>query len=270
MAALGGLAVLLVASAAGFMTTGVRSRLAEAVAAVDRIADGHRELKLTPSGPRDVRVVARSLLELAASLRRVESEREQRTAELTRQLKHRSRELEQANRLLLDLANRDALTGLANRRRLELELERHVALSQRSHQPIGLVLLDLDRFKTYNDTAGHLAGDSLLRTVADALRSRARVTDLVVRWGGDEFCVLLPGTGVEGSVAAARDMVSAVTEAIQALPLPENLPRLGASAGVACWPDHGDDPGAMVDRADEALYAAKESGRGRVVCAGDR
>jgi diguanylate cyclase (GGDEF)-like protein len=270
MAALGGLAVLLVVAAAGFVTSGIQTKLAAAVAAADRIAEGHRDLRMVPSGPREVRAVGDSLHALVETLRHDEGERERRTAELTRQLKHRSRELEQANRLLLDLANRDALTGLANRRRLELELERHVALSQRSHQPIGLALLDLDRFKSYNDTAGHLAGDALLRTVADALRSRARVTDLVVRWGGDEFCVLLPGTTVEGAMAAARDMVAAVTDAILALPLPEGLPRLGASAGVACWPDHGDDPSALVDRADEALYAAKQAGRGRVMCAGDR
>ncbi len=270
MAALGGGAVLLVVAAVGFVSSGLQARLAAVVAACTRIADGHRDLQLRPGGSREVRAVGEGLHELVETLRRDEEERERRTAELTRQLKHRSRELEQANRLLLDLANRDALTGLANRRRLELELERHVALSQRSHQPIGLTLLDLDRFKSYNDTAGHLAGDALLRTVADALRSRARVTDLVVRWGGDEFCVLLPGTGVEGAVAAARDMVEAITEAIQALPLPEGLPRLGASAGVACWPDHAEDPGSLVDRADEALYAAKQAGRGRVMCAGDR
>ena len=124
---------------------------------------------------------------------------------------------------------------------------------------------DRIRFRPYNDTAGHLAGDELLQTVASALRARTRSTDLVVRWGGDEFCILLPYTTADRAVAAANSLVEAVREATRVLPLPEELGRLGASAGVACFPEDADDGTGLIAKADAALYRVKETERGRVL-----
>ena len=126
-------------------------------------------------------------------------------------------------------------------------------------------MMDLDKFKQFNDAAGHLAGDTLLQTVASALRARARATDLVVRWGGDEFCILVPGAGPDAALKAAEVFVGAIREAAAALQLPGVDVVVGASAGVACYPGDGEDGSELIARADEALYEVKATGRGRVL-----
>jgi diguanylate cyclase (GGDEF)-like protein len=126
-------------------------------------------------------------------------------------------------------------------------------------------MMDLDKFKICNDTAGHLVGDNILRAVASTLRSRVRVTDLVVRWGGDEFCILVPATRPQGAVAAAEILVEAVGEATARVPLPAPLDPPTASAGVACFPEDGEDPNTLILNADAALYQVKATGRGRVL-----
>ena len=173
--------------------------------------------------------------------------------------------LEQSNRALIDLASRDTLTGLSNRRRLEKELERQMAASRENRRPLAVIMMDLDSFKVYNDTAGHLAGDDLLKTVADTLRSKTRVTDLVVRWGGDEFCILMPCSNTDGVLTAAQDLVDAVATAVQGLPDAGGVPGLGASAGVACFPEDAEEAQELIARADDALYSVKEGGRGHAL-----
>jgi diguanylate cyclase (GGDEF)-like protein len=101
--------------------------------------------------------------------------------------------------------------------------------------------------------------------VASTLRSRVRVTDLVVRWGGDEFCILVPATQAQGAIAAAESLVDAVKEATSAVKLPEPLQAPTASAGVACFPEDGEDPHTLILNADAALYQVKATGRGRVL-----
>jgi len=216
-------------------------------------------------GPGEVNRLGRLINLIADQLEAVRDELEREKADLKQRVTGRTRELQQANRLLMDIANRDALTGLANRRRLELELERHISLSQRTGVPLAVIMMDLDKFKQYNDTAGHLAGDTLLQSVAQTLRGRARSTDLVVRFGGDEFCILVPGTGPEGAVVAAEGFVEAVRRAAAALPLADGTVPVGASAGVACYPGDGEDGTELIACADEALYEVKESGGGGVL-----
>jgi diguanylate cyclase (GGDEF)-like protein len=126
-------------------------------------------------------------------------------------------------------------------------------------------MMDLDNFKICNDTAGHLVGDNILRAVASTLRSRVRVTDLVVRWGGDEFCILVPATQPQGAVAAAESLIDAVCEATAKIVLPEPVKPPTASAGVACFPDDGEDSHQLILHADAALYQAKATGRSRVL-----
>jgi diguanylate cyclase (GGDEF)-like protein len=231
----------------------------------DRLRDGDFKARYTAGGSAEIQLLGRSINQLAEEfdgrLRQMSQERS--TLEL--QVSGRTRELEQANRLLMDIANRDALTGLANRRRLEMELERSIAFSKRTNQPLAVIMMDLDNFKICNDTAGHLVGDNILRAVASTLRSRVRVTDLVVRWGGDEFCILVPATRPQGAVAAAEILVEAVGEATARVPLPEPLDPPTASAGVACFPEDGEDPNTLILNADAALYQVKATGRGRVL-----
>jgi diguanylate cyclase (GGDEF)-like protein len=232
---------------------------------VERLGRGELEARYPMRGAGEVDHLGHHINLLADQLELARSEIDREKADLRQRVTGQTRELQQANRLLMDIANRDVLTGLANRRRLELELERHISLSKRTGVPLAVVMMDLDKFKPYNDTAGHLAGDTLLQTVASTLRSRARATDLVVRWGGDEFCILMPGAGAEGALKAAEGFVAAIRDAAAGLQLPGSDVVVGASAGVACYPGDGGDGTELIARADEALYQVKATGRGRVL-----
>jgi len=161
------------------------------------------------------------------------------------------------------LAAHDALTGLANRRALMQMLERGVAHATRTQQECALLLLDIDHFKAINDTHGHLGGDQVLRHVAEVLRTRVRAQDFVGRYGGEEFMVLLPGTGREGALQLAETLRQAVADS--ACPLPGGAIATTISIGVCAGAAglRGSAP-ALVQCADQALYAAKAAGRNRV------
>ncbi|HEX2038658.1 MAG TPA: GGDEF domain-containing protein [Acidimicrobiales bacterium] len=164
------------------------------------------------------------------------------------------------NAALLDqvgrMAHTDALTGLANRRVFEQALSREVARSQRTGEPVTLVLLDIDHFKTVNDTFGHQVGDDVLRDVAHAVAEASRDTDLVARWGGEELAVLLPACAPREGFRVAQRLRAAVAEA--ALHVPVTI-----SAGVAGVPVNATTADDLLRAADTALYAAKKSGRDR-------
>ncbi len=159
------------------------------------------------------------------------------------------------------LAFSDALTGLANRRKLSERLAHSVDQCYRESTQLAVLMMDLDRFKTVNDTLGHLAGDELLKQVAQRITSRLRATDLVARLGGDEFVVVLEG------LAHQDDAARIATQLVADLDVPFDLPqgsdvRIGASIGIALYPLHGETPDLLMDHADIALYQAKDSGRG--------
>jgi diguanylate cyclase (GGDEF)-like protein len=229
------------------------------------LARGELELRHPDRGPPEVRRLALQLNRLAEQLEGAQIGVAQRAAEEEDRASGQARYLQQTNRALMDIANRDPLTGLANRRRLELELDRHLDLARQAGQGLAVIMMDLDNFKSFNDSAGHLAGDDLLRTVASALRDRTRITDLVVRWGGDEFCILIPHTTPDRALALAGSLVEAIREATRSIPLPSSLDSPGASAGVACFPEDGQTGTELIAKADAALYQVKQSGRGRVL-----
>jgi diguanylate cyclase (GGDEF)-like protein len=244
--------------------TGLRA-LDDLADTVERLGRGELEARYPMRGAGEVDHLGHHINLMADQLEAARGELDREKADLKQRVTGQTRELQQANRLLMDIANRDVLTGLANRRRLELELERYISLSKRTGVPLAVVMMDLDKFKQYNDTAGHLAGDTLLQSVASTLRARARATDLVVRWGGDEFCILVPGAGPDGALRAAEGFVGAIREAAAALQLPGSDVVVSASAGVACYPGDGQDGTELIARADEALYQVKATGRGRVL-----
>ena len=165
------------------------------------------------------------------------------------------RQLEQANAELRMLSMTDSLTGLANRRHLEQALEREFSRCQAESQPLSLILLDVDHFKSFNDNYGHLVGDQALRKVADVLQSMSSPDDLVARFGGEEFCVLLPGCGPDSALRIA-DSIRLVIADTRMEPR-----RLTVSLGVATNSSEVSSPQALLHLADEAMYRAKQSGR---------
>jgi diguanylate cyclase (GGDEF)-like protein len=161
----------------------------------------------------------------------------------------------------------DPLTGLANRRSLEESLQEEISRAQRFEGDLCFVLADLDRFKAINDRYGHPTGDRALRVFAQTLKDMVREVDSAGRWGGEEFALILPGTGVAGGVALAER----VREALAAREIRAangELVRLTASFGVAAYPESGDSA-SLLAAADQALYWAKRDGRDRVSAAID-
>lgn len=173
-------------------------------------------------------------------------------------------ELRQKNVALEQLARVDALTGLQNRRSLDEALRQEFLRSQRYQAPVALAMVDVDFFKKVNDTYGHAIGDRALQTVAEALRVTSRVQDVVARFGGEEFAIVMPHTDLQGAAFAAERHRAAVARAPAVEDGPEHLT---VSVGVAHYPRADvPDVGAWLARADAALYRAKQAGRNQVVC----
>jgi diguanylate cyclase (GGDEF)-like protein len=158
------------------------------------------------------------------------------------------------------LATMDSLTSLYNRRHFHTHLSVEVTRAKRYMQEFSLVIMDIDNFKVYNDTCGHKVGDAILQEFASLLKRCARSSDLVARFGGDEFVMLLPCTG-RGAAAAAAERIRAI---IEKCTFPRRK-RLTVSMGLASFPLDAEDGGDIVARADEALYVAKRLGKNRAV-----
>jgi diguanylate cyclase (GGDEF)-like protein len=157
-------------------------------------------------------------------------------------------------------ASTDALTGLPNRRAVHDTLKRMGAQAMRAEAPLGALLLDLDHFKRINDTFGHGLGDDALAAVAETMRTALRESDFLGRYGGEEFLVLLPGTGLAGSQEVAEKLRVAVNGVL----LPAIDRELTVSIGIAVMPEDGSDTDSLIRNADRALYSAKANGRNRV------
>lgn len=171
--------------------------------------------------------------------------------------------VDQANRATRMQALRDGLTGLANRRCFNDTIERECRRAERSAQPLSLIMVDIDLFKSFNDHYGHPAGDACLRSVSTAVQGLLRRPgDMAARYGGEEIAILLPATDTAGAVQIVNDMQAAV----QALAIPHEASPHGVvtlSAGLASWQSgYGPaTPASLVEAADAALYAAKAAGR---------
>jgi two-component system cell cycle response regulator len=162
-------------------------------------------------------------------------------------------------RILQQLAATDPLTGLSNRRGGEAQIASEISRAKREQRPLSCLLLDIDRFKDVNDTFGHQAGDQLLRDVSNLLRRTVRAYDILVRWGGDEFLIVLPGADIN----VARALAERVRTAVEALDT-RGIGSVTISAGVTTF-DHGYDFTDTLKVADRCLYQAKAGGRNCVV-----
>jgi diguanylate cyclase (GGDEF)-like protein len=174
-------------------------------------------------------------------------------------------ELERAYAEVERLAQTDSLTGLANRRHFMEALEQEVDRSERYGRPLSLVALDLDHFKTVNDSHGHAAGDAVLSEAARALRAVCRDVDIPARMGGEEFALLLPETDTAGARTVAERAREHIAGTAHRSPAGESF-RVTASLGVATLRP-GASGEALLQAADEALYRAKDAGRNQVALA---
>lgn len=173
------------------------------------------------------------------------------------------KELEEKNTELERLSSQDGLTGIANRRIFDEFSGKEWGRAARDHTPLSLILIDIDHFKTYNDNYGHQGGDDCLRQVAQKLASTVRrPSDLVARYGGEEFAVVMPGTDLEG----AKRIADALCDGVASMNLPHahssTADHVTISLGVAsAMPTTEGGPEQLIEKADEALYQAKKSGR---------
>ncbi|RZL03077.1 MAG: sensor domain-containing diguanylate cyclase [Rubrivivax sp.] len=171
-------------------------------------------------------------------------------------------------RRLEHLSHHDALTGLLNRRAIEYLLDREAQRLHRFGEPFTVLMVDIDHFKRINDRLGHAAGDAVLCAVSQALQAQAREVDRVARFGGEEFCVLLPHTLHEGALLAAERLRHAISQIN--IPWADETITVTISSGLATANDPLETLSSLLRRADDALYQAKAEGRNKVVSAPDR
>lgn len=273
------LAVAAIPLAGGATTTTLPARevvvaaviiiLATSVAALLGVTGQQRALDRSDALARELAVANRDL--------------EERVAERTRDLTFALDRQEQLTAELAEQSVRDPLTDVYNRRFADEELDRLVSRAARSGRPLSVAMVDLDHFKAVNDTLGHAAGDVVLRRVADAIVDETRRGDTVVRWGGEEFALLMPDTDLAAAVDVAERVRVRIERRGVDLRTEDGADRGGTvrvtvSAGVAVWPDPGApperspdgsadpiDPADLVADADRRMYEAKRSGRNRVV-----
>lgn len=168
----------------------------------------------------------------------------------------------------ISMAVTDGLTGLYNRRYMDSYLANTISDSIKSHKPLSMMLLDIDHFKSVNDTYGHNVGDEVIKQFAKHILSSIRTADLAARYGGEEFVVIMPGTELAGAVEVAERMRAQIENTPFLVSTEEGKLTKTVSIGVAAMKEDGDSAEAFLKRCDEALYQAKNSGRNRVVSAG--
>lgn len=227
------------------------SRLTHAAA---KVAAGDLEVDLPVVGGGEVGYMTQVFNNMVARLRQGRQE----LAAINKALSEKDTDLER-------LSVTDSLTGLYNRKHLMETLTREASRARRHRHTFCIIMTDIDHFKVYNDTHGHVAGDRVLIKVSSLFREVLRAVDYVARYGGEEFILVLPETGIEEAVRVAdriRVRVAKQTGADPELASPVTL-----SMGVSCFPSHGETPVAAVMSADAALYDAKRAGRNRVKAA---
>src|SRR5579859_659703 len=182
------------------------------------------------------------------------------------QIEQQTRLLTSSAEQLRDQSVRDYLTGLFNRRYLEETLGREVRRAERAHAPLGVIMIDLDHFKQFNDTYGHAAGDALLRELGGLLRRSLRESDIACRYGGEEFTLIMP----DSPLSVAQERAERIWLEARQLRLESDgqpLKPVSLSIGVAVFPEHGRSGDALLQASDAALYRAKREGRDRVAMA---
>lgn len=210
----------------------------------------------------DLELVAATIFRATEKIRM-----EREIASLIAKLKEKNEELEEKNRLLAAQVAFDGLTELHNHRFFHETLATEVSRSRRHGHSFSLVFMDIDAFKTYNDTHGHLKGDVLLRTVGEILKDNLRKGDTAARYGGDEFILLLPETGKEAGHVVAEKIRNAIESHSFYGREVQSGGKVTVSVGVASFPSDAGDAESLLRKADKALYESKSRGRNTVTMA---
>jgi diguanylate cyclase (GGDEF)-like protein len=229
----------------GFIIARPLDRLTQGAAAV---AAGNLAVDLPVGGAGEIGYLTNVFNEMVSRL----SDSRRDLDAIHETLRERNEELER-------LSVTDALTGLSNRRNLMQRLNEEIVRSNRTTHPFAVVMADVDHFKLYNDTNGHPAGDAVLKEVAEILRKSTRASDCASRYGGEEFCLILPVT----SPAEAMQLAERIRARVAKAEFPGGTITL--SLGVASVPDDANTADAAIEAADASLYQAKRDGRNRVV-----
>lgn len=224
------------------------------VGAADRIADGDLDVRLSVKQNDELGHLTQVFNQMADKLRSSHAE-----------VAAASQTLQEQNQLLETLSITDSLTGLYNRSKLDAILNEQIARYKRSRRPFTVLMLDIDHFKTINDSSGHIAGDELLAAVARILAQSIRTVDYAARYGGDEFVIILIDTPAGAALETAERIRSQVEGARYSAG--EQSVTVTVSVGIAQWQPDDMAPSAVFARADQALYEAKRAGRNRVHCA---
>ncbi|MBR58532.1 MAG: hypothetical protein CMH54_10985 [Myxococcales bacterium] len=209
---------------------------------------------------------------MAEELQEYTQELEEKVSRRTSELAAKNRELGEVNSKLQEavekldrLARTDRLTGLYNRGHFMERLDEEIQRSQRSGSPFGLIICDVDFFKSFNDNFGHQVGDAVLQQLAQVMLESLRTTDVVARYGGEEFVALLPGTDMDDSLQVAEQLRESVELTPFVGPDGEDVGEVRVSGGVAAFPDHAKESTVLLHSADMALYYAKKHGRNRMI-----
>ena len=236
----------------------------EQLAAIARkVAQGDQQLSFkVASSLKEVRHLSKALRSMTTTLAQRQHALENANTTLENKVALRTADLERANAALIELSNKDALSGIANRRIADEQLKILFNRLQRGGQVYAVLLLDIDHFKRINDNFGHNVGDQVIKRLANLLQSEVRDSDLVARYGGEEFVVLLPNTQLAGAEIIANKLCKLIAQ--------ETMPNVGkvtASFGVAVATNQHTDAEMVVRLADKAMYQAKHLGRNRVILA---
>jgi diguanylate cyclase len=209
---------------------------------------------------------------IVEGLVRATREIEENNGRLESSLKASKQEIHQLHANLEAVRNEsltDPLTSLANRKYFDSALDKYIAQSVVGGEPLTLLLIDIDHFKLFNDSFGHLTGDQVLRLVAVALKQNLKGQDVAARYGGEEFAIILPNTALRSALTVAEHIRRAVmTKELMKRSTGEHLGRVTISVGVATLRP-GETASSLIERADSCLYAAKRCGRNRVMCETD-
>jgi diguanylate cyclase len=212
-----------------------------------------------------LRAIVESLVQTAKDMEAVNQKLEARLSESKQEINVLQENLEVVRNESLT----DPLTSLANRKFFDQALLKAISEAMTSSESVSLMLTDIDHFKTFNDTFGHLTGDQVLRLVAMSVKQNVKGQDTAARYGGEEFAVILPNTPLRSGVTVAEHIRRAVmTKELMKRSTGEHLGRVTISIGVATL-RAGDTAQSLIGRADACLYAAKRNGRNRVICESD-